>query len=66
MEKVYLRSHRLRPIRLYPGIFAEDVQSSIPYGWCQRCAMECYEPGLLLCPGCERKEIEYEKDQLSL
>ena len=63
---VYLRSFRRRPVRLHAGIFAEDVQGSIPFGWCEGCGMECYEPDSLLCPECLRKETEYEKDQLSL
>lgn len=63
---VSLRSHRPRPVRLHPGIFPEDVQGAIPFGWCEGCAMECYEPGEGLCPECLRKEEEYESNQESL
>lgn len=66
MTVVYLRSHRRRPVRLSRGIFPEDVQGSIPFGWCVSCAMECYEPGVRLCPACLRKEKEHEKTELPL
>ena len=66
MTVIYLRSHKRRPIRLKKSIFTEDVQGSIPFGWCEGCGMECYEPGCLICPSCMRKELDYEKTELSL
>lgn len=66
MTVIYLRSHKRRPIRLQRGIFPEDVQGSIPFGWCENCGMECYTPGCLLCPQCMRKEIDDEETELPL
>ena len=66
MTVLYLRSNKRRPIRLRGSVFPEDIQGSIPFGWCESCGMECYEPGCLLCPACLRKEMEHEEIEISL
>lgn len=66
MTVIYLRSHKRRPIRLRRNVFPEDAQGSIPFGWCESCGMECFSPGVWLCPECMRKETEYEETKLSL
>ena len=66
MKVLYLRSHKRRPIRLQRSIFCEDVQGSIPFGWCEGCGVECFTPGCLLCPACMRKELDYEKTEIPL
>lgn len=63
MQIIYLRSHKRRPVRLYPGIFSEDVQGAIPCGWCEGCGMECYTADARLCPECLRKETDHEASQ---
>lgn len=66
MTVLYLRTRNRRPIRLQWGIFPEDIQGSIPLGWCEGCGMECYEAGTTLCPACIRKEMEYEENEIPL
>lgn len=66
MTVLYLRSRKRRPIRLERSIFPEDIQGSIPFGWCDGCGMECYEPGFTLCPACLRKEMKDEKTEIPL
>ena len=45
-----------RPVRLVPYRVGEDLQASIPAGWCEKCGTEVYEFGRVCCEQCERWE----------
>ena len=57
-----LRSGIRRPVRLSGWFPGEDVQGSIPAGWCPYCGAEIFTPGSKMCRRCVRKEWQnYEK-----
>lgn len=58
MAVLYLDTHRRRPVWVGLRPVTEDVQGQIPDGWCECCGMECFEEGAVLCPECERMEME--------
>lgn len=51
---VYLQTERRRPVRLTPYPVEEDLQATVPYGWCSGCGMEIYGREERLCKMCER------------
>lgn len=65
MPVIYLWGRRRRPVWLGPRLPMSDVYGEIPTGWCQRCGMECYLPGQLLCDPCYKKEeIRWENSDI--
>ena len=61
MSVIYLRSRKRRPVWIGPRRPMEDTQGQIPYGWCEKCGMECYQRGQVLCPECKGEENESEE-----
>lgn len=55
---VHLKTKGRMPVRLYAPIFSCDVQQEIPAFWCVSCGREVYQPGMELCPRCERMECD--------
>ena len=45
---------RYRPALVKNRGFFPDVQGRLPYGWCQNCASEVFEPDRQLCRRCQK------------
>ena len=58
---ICLRPPNRRPVRLRSPLWQEDVQASVPAGWCEGCGKEVYEFGGLLCRRCEKEEENHER-----
>ena len=57
---IYLRVPKRRPVRLGQYPREEDLQSSLPYGWCVVCGKEVYELQRMRCRECGRQERKNE------
>lgn len=58
---IYLRSSMRRPVRWGRYRRGEDLQGSVPYGWCAVCGKEAYGRYCALCAECERRSENNEK-----
>lgn len=61
--RIYLRSHRRRPILLWRWWGRKDAQGEIPWFWCCKCGAEVFTPGATRCSRCKKEET-YEEDLL--
>ena len=59
MGVIYQRPGRPVWVGIRPGL--RDLQGAIPRFWCANCGTEVFWPGRELCRGCEKEEIDNDK-----